>query len=138
MTPRGPRKLLECALERTPGAGMSYRTVTRNLGSTLRPLSPTFRKRIREQYDGPNTLNDDARAALAQCVFDVENELEHRTSTHPQVAIMRAVRNTLLDDIGTGESAATAPMGNEARERKHNSIHKAVVKTIRSRRKASV
>jgi hypothetical protein len=51
---------------------------------------------------------------LADAIFALENELEHRSvshggSAHPQVAVMRAVRNVLLD-----ETPASAG-GNEVR-----------------------
>ncbi len=80
------------------------RTVaTKNLGSTLRPLSPTFKRAIRERYSGPTRLTPEARRELVGAIFEVENDLEHRQPKHPQVALMRAVRNVLLDDLGENE-----------------------------------
>lgn len=81
---------------------MSTTKTTKNLGSTLRFISGTYRRQIRTLYLATyteTTLNDERRKALENAIFAVENELEHRSPTHPQVAIMRAVRNVLLDDI---------------------------------------
>jgi hypothetical protein len=48
-------------------------------------------------------LNQHLRALLAEAVFAIENELEHRQRFHPQVAILRAARNALYDDLGRNE-----------------------------------
>lgn len=77
--------------------------VTRNLGSTIRPISGTYRRQIRSLYlakVSETTLNDERRKILEDAIFAVENDLEHRSGpSHPQVVTMRAIRNVLLDDI---------------------------------------
>lgn len=86
---------------------MGNAKVTKNLGSTLRPISGTYRRRIRALYlakVSETSLNDARRKVLEDAIFDVEHELEHRSvgsggSAHAQVASMRAVRNVLLDDV---------------------------------------
>jgi hypothetical protein len=39
-------------------------------------------------------------------LFDIQNDLEHRSPTHPQVALLNEVRNLLLDDLGVNEGEA--------------------------------
>jgi hypothetical protein len=84
--------------------------VTSNVGATLRSIAPTYRRRIKTAYRelGLSTsLNDAGRSALANCIFDVENDLESRGGGqpyHPDVVVMRRVRNLLLDDCGENEA----------------------------------
>lgn len=51
--------------------------LTRNVTCSLRPISGTYRRRIRERYDGPTSLTKESRIALAQAIFEVENDAEH-------------------------------------------------------------
>ena len=82
--------------------------VTTSIRSALRPLSTSTRAKVMSAFRARGhafaRLNDDLRLALTEAIFAVETDLEHRLHAHPQVALMRAVRNVLLDEI-------TVPMG---------------------------
>ncbi len=78
--------------------------ITRSLGTTLRAISPTYRARIRALYRSRVTSKPFDRQLLENCIFEVQNELEHRQHDHPQVAATNATRNLLLDDLGVNES----------------------------------
>jgi hypothetical protein len=79
----------------------------RSLRRALSGISSTYRRRIRQRFLGAvgsyRPLNDELRATVADAIFEVENDLEHRQRQHPQVAIMRAARNRLYDDLGWNE-----------------------------------
>ena len=77
------------------------------MSATLRPLSPCTRTKVRALYQGPTTLNDAARRALARAVWVVMDDLENRQPTHPQVSALRAVYNVLGDDTGENERHPT-------------------------------
>ena len=101
----------ECLLE-----GIGNIMLTRNVGCTLRPISATYKRRIRDVYTGPTRLNQAARIALAQAIFTVENDTEHRLGTHhPQVMAMTAVRNILLDEAGENEPLGDYPQQDSTR-----------------------
>ena len=86
---------------------MSREKVTRSVGAALRPIAGTYRRRIKAAFllaHGVGPLNDERRIALEDAIFQVQNDLEHRSPKHPQVAVMNAVRNVLLDDAGVNET----------------------------------
>ncbi|MBI4702176.1 MAG: hypothetical protein HY744_13680 [Deltaproteobacteria bacterium] len=89
----------------TRGSAIKRTDACDHLGSTLRPLSATYRAKVRAAYRGPTRLDDAARRLLADAIFKVMAELEQRQPKHEQVAILRAVRNVLLDDLGENEAA---------------------------------
>ena len=82
----------------------------RSVGASLRGIGPTIRRHIRAAYRHQGgrcrPLNDRLRAQLAEAIFQVENELEHRQPRHPQVRILRTARNRLYDDLGWNEHAS--------------------------------
>ncbi len=85
---------------------------TKTLGATLRPIPGTYRRKIKTAFGAPpGRLTDPERVRLADAIFEVENELEHRSPQHEAVRTMRIVRNMLLDDAGVNElrSRLTAP-----------------------------
>lgn len=96
--------------------------MTSNITAALRPIAPRWRRAIRDELvrrDLPTSgpLNRHGRKALEDVIFAVENDLEHRSvanggSAHPRVAIMRAVRNVLLDEI----PPPPIDVGNETRK----------------------
>ena len=86
---------------------MSRPKVTRSVGATLRPLSPTYRRQIKSTFfssHGTGPLNDPRRLALESSIFQVQNDLEHRSPRHPQVQAMSSIRGVLLTDAGVCES----------------------------------
>jgi hypothetical protein len=83
--------------------GPRRRIAARSMGAALRPIGATWRSKVRRAYRGPAKWGDEARRALTVAIFEVENELEHRSPLNPQVAAMRAARNVLLDDLGENE-----------------------------------
>lgn len=106
---------------------------TANVTAALRPLSTTYRRLVREELvrrglptSGP--LNPARRKALEDAVFAVQNELEHRSHRHPQVAVMNAARNGLLDEISVGMD------GNETHSRLRWPHVEAVAAVMHSRR----
>ncbi|MFW5698710.1 MAG: hypothetical protein ACOCYN_02545 [Planctomycetota bacterium] len=80
---------------------------TRSVRQTLVPLAPAWRRRVRAAYRQMGgefqPLNPHRRALLAEAIFQVENDLEHRSPAHPQVVALRTVRNRLYDDLGWNE-----------------------------------
>ena len=111
---------------------------TRSVNQTLRPLSSRFKREVlkafRTKYGSLGPLNDEKRKFLEDAIFAVENELEHRSHDHPQVAIMRAVRNCLLDDLPASSG------GNECTETRKGakySQHDAVKAILLPRKKLS-
>lgn len=95
---------------------MSREKTTRSVGAALRPISTVFRQRIKAAFllsHGRGPLNDERRIALESCIFAVQNDLEHRSPRHPQVEVMNAVRNVLLDDVGSDTPGYVTTDGNE-------------------------
>ncbi len=80
---------------------------THSVGQTLAPITPAWRRRVRAAYrqmgGAFRPLNDHRRAQLSEAIFQVENDLEHRSPNHPQVVALRTVRNRLSDDLGWNE-----------------------------------
>ena len=81
---------------------------SRSIGKALRPIGGSWRTKVRRAFEalanGQSWRWDDAaRRRLCRAIFEVENELEHRSPKHPQVVAMRATRNVLLDDLGENE-----------------------------------
>ncbi len=83
----------------------------------LRAVSKTARQRVkglyREACGGELTwLNDQRRAILAECIFTVENEIEHRhaNSVKPKkpksIDQLNEARNRLYDELGWNEERA--------------------------------
>lgn len=86
----------------------------RSKSAYTRPLArwPHYRAKITRLYreaGGHATaqFNDRKRALLAQCVFDVVNDLEHkhaqRNEQPPVVDALFRVMNRLYDDLGINE-----------------------------------
>ena len=77
--------------------------------STLATISASLKRQVRARYraqvDRCSPLNQQRRACLSEALFAVENDLEHRQPRHPQVRVLRAVRNALYDDLGWNEHA---------------------------------
>ena len=97
------------------------------LTNTLRPLSDTWKRRVRERYTGPTKLDDAARRQLSEAIFAVENEHEYGLgSNSTPIRTLRAIRNVLLDDLGE----------NENREGSRFPFIEAVAATIREKRHA--
>ncbi len=71
------------------------------LQKALRPISSTYKTRIRSEY-GRHAKFD--KAALELAIFTVQNELEHNSPKNPQVQIMNDVRNVLLDELGVNST----------------------------------
>ena len=95
---------------------MSFDKVTTTLSATLSPIAGTYRRRIRSAFlaeHGPGPLNDERRLALETAIFRVQDDLEHRSPRHPMVATMNAIRNVLLDDVGSRTPGAIVDAGNE-------------------------
>lgn len=85
-----------------------------NVGQYTRPLAkwPHYRAKIRRLYrevaqDIPG-FTDRHRALLAQCVFEVANDIEHKhaykTEKPPVVDVIFGVMNRLYDDLGWNEN----------------------------------
>jgi hypothetical protein len=75
------------------------------LGNTLRPLTPTWRAKVRARYNGPTKLDDTARKALSEAIFSLEDEYEYSLSSNSRaIKTLRAIRNVLLDDLGENEN----------------------------------
>jgi hypothetical protein len=86
------------------------RKATSGLQKSLRPLSATCRRKARALYTGPRSgFRNEDRDRLADCVWHVMNELEHRTPQHPQVAALRATMHVLQCDSGASEDILTIP-----------------------------
>jgi hypothetical protein len=86
------------------------RKVTSGLQKSLRPLSATYRRKVRALYTGPRSgFRDEDRDRLAACVWRVMDELEHRTPQHPQVAALRATMHVLQCDSGASEEISSIP-----------------------------
>ena len=83
----------------------------RTLSKTLKPINRCLKSKVLATYrsltDRAAPLNQQRRFWLAEAIFKVENDLEHRQPKHPQVAAMRMVRNRLYDDLGWNEYAKT-------------------------------
>jgi hypothetical protein len=81
---------------------------SRSVGGALRGIGPVYRRHIRAAYrrlgGRCRPLNPERRALLAEAIFTVEDDLEHRQRLNVQVAIMRAARNALYDDLGWNET----------------------------------
>jgi hypothetical protein len=80
--------------------------LTSTVTATMASVAPTYRHRIKRLYRSrvePGPLNDEKRKALAQAIFEVANDLEHRNHDHPQVRVLFGVMNVLLDDCGENE-----------------------------------
>ena len=78
------------------------------VGPVIRQLSSTIRQRVGRAYRRMNggsypRLNQQTRHILAEAIFEVENDLEHRLPDHQQVTKLRGVRNALYDDLGLNE-----------------------------------
>lgn len=90
------------------GIYMTTTLATRNTTNTLRPVSASYRSRIKAEHVamGGRTgkLTNDGRRLLEVAILHVQNDLECRSPRHPQVGIMNAVRNVLLDDLGENET----------------------------------
>ncbi len=88
-------------------AGNRRVRTTHRVGSSLQGIGPTFRRRIRMAFGRLGgrcrPLNDDLRARLAEALFQIEDDLEHRQPRHPQVRLLRTARNRLYDDMGWNE-----------------------------------
>jgi hypothetical protein len=79
------------------------RRITRGIQQALRPLSATYRRKVRQLYTGrPSRFCDHDRELLA-AVWAVMNEVEHRRPQYSQVTALRAVYNVLCDDLGANE-----------------------------------
>jgi hypothetical protein len=82
--------------------------ICQRVSATLATVSPHFRSLICKAYrqlgGRRGRLNDHRRALLSEAIFQIENDLEHRQAKHAQVAILRAIRNHLYDDLGWNES----------------------------------
>lgn len=82
----------------------------KSMRAYLKPLkSSHFRQAIfaeaKKRMSGAY-MNPVNREALAEAVFVVENDLEHRRGRdYPPVAVLRSIRNHLYDDLGWNESA---------------------------------
>jgi hypothetical protein len=78
--------------------------------SIMRVLSEHLRGKVwrcyRDLGGKRGRLNDQRRAILAEAIFQIENDLEHRQPTHPTVRTLRAIRNR-YDDLGWNESRPT-------------------------------
>jgi hypothetical protein len=75
--------------------------------------SPTYRSRVRRSYRQAlgeaynNSLNDERRAILAECIWKQEDDLEQSVCRepwshpmNPTIEAMRTLRNDLYDDLG--------------------------------------
>lgn len=112
---------------------------TTNITAALRPISGYYRREVRNQLErrglptaGP--LNSELRKELENAIFAVESELEHRSVAHgglahPQVAVMRSVRNVLLDEIPVSLG------GNETRPGLHWLVIERAAATMHERRR---
>lgn len=86
------------------------RKATTGLQKTPRPLSATYRAKVRALYQGRRSgFRDPERDELASCVFSVMDELECRSPQHPQVGVLRAVMGVLQEDSGASEQIASFP-----------------------------
>lgn len=83
----------------------------RTLTKTLTAITPYFKGRVlafyRSMTDRVAPLNTERRFWLSEAIFQVENDLEHRQPQHPQVQVLRMVRNRLYDDLGLNEPLPT-------------------------------
>ena len=92
---------------------MRTKTTKSFIAATRAITSPTYRHAIRKAYRAAlgdaykNSLNDSRRAVLSECIWGVENEVEHTICQEPwgspraqYVEQMRALRNSLYDDLG--------------------------------------
>lgn len=94
-----------------PNLDVRRDVVCRTLSKTLAPINSHYKSQVLKLYrhltDKVAPLNPKRRFWLAEAIFKVENDLEHRQPKHPQVAAMRMVRNRLYDDLGWNEYAKT-------------------------------
>ena len=90
------------------------------VGAALSTLSAYWKWQIGKVFwhkHGKGRLNDDRRLHLEQCIFDVQNDLEHKSPKHKQVEIMNKIRNELLDDVGSREPLQCPRVLSEGNER---------------------
>lgn len=102
-------------------AEKNYPLYISTLGRALRPITPAFRRRVRAIYFGERPIESAVlkrssepvrhpdgslrrlgpalRCWLESCIFDVQNDLEHRSPKHPQVEAMNTLRCLLLDGV---------------------------------------
>src|SRR5258706_6916475 len=87
--------------------GSTVRRTANSVSKYLRPLSSNYRSKVKRLFlerHGKGKLDDVRRKALEMVIFEIENDLEHRSPLHEQVKLMRYIRNVLLDDIGENET----------------------------------
>jgi hypothetical protein len=79
--------------------------ICRSLCNTLRPLTQTWKRKVRDGYAGPTRLTLESKRMLAEAIFAVEMEHEPTVgAAAKQVKLLREIRNVLLDDIGENEN----------------------------------